>query len=329
MKANPTVEKRNIAVNVLKSPKLLAERCGCSETLLHKIACDTSIHYSTFTRPKKDGKLREITPPNKNLRFIHYKILELLYDAIPPFPERICGGLRGRSVKKHAGYHIRKNLLITMDISNFFPSTSLRMINFSLGRILQAESAQFIATLCTYKNSLPQGSPTSMLLANLCFKDIDKKMMAHCRRHKLSYSRYVDDIAISGNFNFRSHLQTIASFIEESGYRISEKKTLIMPQGTEQIVTGLSVNNNMRPCKQYIHELRETIKDCIEFCPEIIAGTFGLSVSKFKARLTGRVNYVKRFDCKIGQDLKRLLYKLWTKNKIQDSQSHHSIVTQG
>lgn len=326
MKANLTTNARETAIQILESPKLLAKLCGCNEALLHMIAHDTSAHYSTFTRLKKNGKLREITPPSKNLRFIHYKILELLYDAIPPFPARVCGGLKGRSVQKHATYHTHKDLLVTMDVSNFFPSTTLNMTKSALAKIFSQETAEFIASLCTHKDALPQGSPTSMLLSNMCFRNIDKKMALHCKKHNLTYSRYVDDIAISGNFNFRSHLQTFASFIEEAGYEVARRKTLIMPQGTEQIVTGLAVNNNMRPCKQYIHDLRETINDCMGFSPEIVASSLGLSMTKLKNRLTGRVNYVKRYDRKIGQDLKRLLYTLWTAIRVREKKYSSDVV---
>lgn len=315
MAGKQTSIKRKIAIDTLRSPELLAASSGCKLAWLDSVAHNASRYYSTFTRPKKNGKPRTITPPNKNLRDVQSNILKLLYQILPPFSHRICGGIQGRSIRQHAGFHVDKKLVITMDVENFFPSTTQEMVGMALKKAGLLESAQFIAAICCYQGALPQGSPTSMLLSNLSFLAIDSRMIAHCKRHNLNYSRYVDDIAVSGDYNFRSHLDAFSTYIVEHGYAVAKKKTLIMPQGTEQIVTGLSVNENMRPTKEYISLLRDNIDDCIELGAGVVADSLGFTITALKAKLAGRVNYVSQYDRARGVALGRKLYQLWNNEK--------------
>jgi len=306
---------RKTALEILQSPEFLARICDCKLSWLERVIENTSEFYITFEKPKKDGTPREITPPTKKLRFVQYRIMDLLYSIIPVFSQRVCGGLKGRSIRKHASYHLQKQLLVTMDVSNFFPTTTIEMVSRALEQVLNPESSRFIASLCTYNSCLPQGSPTSMLLANMCFLPIDRKMISHCKYHKLDYSRYVDDIAISGDINFESHIETFSNFIMGEGYEVATKKTKILPQGQEQIVTGLVVNCNMRPTKEYISTVRKTIEECLEVGVVLEAARLGLTVGALKSKLNGKVRYILGFDKKHGSALKRKLYQLWLKEK--------------
>lgn len=49
------------------------------------------------------------------------------------------------------------------------------------------------------KNVLPQGAPTSPLLANAVCGKLDRKLLGLAKRFNLNYSRYADDITFSGN----------------------------------------------------------------------------------------------------------------------------------
>lgn len=221
-KANPIHGKTTDSP--LRSPEALARATGKSPSWLHDVATNPDPHYSSFTRLKKGGGERIITPPDRTLRRIHSLILQNLPAHCPTFPRYVCGGLKGRSTRQHAEFHVNQNMVVTMDVEKFFPSTTTAQVAIALAAYFPEEMAEFLSGLCTHKNALPQGSPTSMFLSNLCFRRSDLKFRRHAKRHHLKYSRYVDDIAVSGPAPFRSHLDAFQSYIEESGYTVARAK---------------------------------------------------------------------------------------------------------
>ena len=105
-----------------------------------------------------------------------------------------------------------------------------------------ADVASVLTKLTTYKYKLPQGTPTSTALANLAFSAVDKRLSDLCEENNLVYTRFVDDIAISGKTDFKELSNVIVKFIVEAGYKISRKKTGYKI-GTVDI-TGVKLHNN-------------------------------------------------------------------------------------
>jgi len=66
-----------------------------------------------------------------------------------------------------------------------------------------------IISLSTYKNSTPQGFPTSPFLANIVLRGFDKKMDELAERHDCEYTRYADDITVSSKIHRKGELQHI------------------------------------------------------------------------------------------------------------------------
>src|SRR5438034_755250 len=61
-----------------------------------------------------------------------------------------------------------------------------------------AVAAALLTKLCTHDGSLPQGAPTSPRLSNLVNHRLDARLFALARKRNVAYSRYADDITISG-----------------------------------------------------------------------------------------------------------------------------------
>src|SRR5207237_8311575 len=89
---------------------------------------------------------------------------------------------------------------LNMDLADFFPS-----INF--GRVrgmlmappygVGAPAATVLAQLCCSENGLPQGAPSSPMLANMVCGRLDGELTALARKFHATYTRYGDDITIS------------------------------------------------------------------------------------------------------------------------------------
>lgn len=110
------------------------------------------------------------------------------------------------------------------------------------------------------RNVLPQGAPTSPVLANIVCQRMDYLLSAVAKRFGLKYTRYADDITFSSMHNvyqsdsdFLIELQRI---ITDQGFQIKESKTRLQKEGFRQEVTGLLVNENVNVQKRYIKQLR-------------------------------------------------------------------------
>ena len=220
--------------------------------------------YFEFTIPKKSGEERKICAPTKQLKLVQKKIaqiLELYYK-----PNAFCHGfVKGRSIVTNAEIHTNKNYVLNIDLEDFFPSIKLNRIvkaienkpfNFS------PEMAKIIARIACKDGGLPQGSPVSPLISNICCERLDIDLNAFSKINKLRYSRYADDITFSGyrrifEDNFFSDLGKIIG--GKHRFRIKESKTRIQTRNKRQEVTGVVVNDKLNVNRNYIRKLRAMI----------------------------------------------------------------------
>jgi len=73
------------------------------------------------------------------------------------------------------------------------------------------------------------------------FLESDKKLIALCKQHNLTYTRYVDDLTFSSQQDFRSILNTILEIIKDGDFNINYRKTKYK---CDQTITGVDVFNN-------------------------------------------------------------------------------------
>jgi hypothetical protein len=161
--------------------------------------------------------------------------------------------------------------------------------------------------LVTLQGCLPEGSPASPLLANLAFAHADQRFIHICRKQNLRYSRYVDDIAVSGNRDFRDLRGPFVDAIEQSRYTVADEKVCFMPRSGRQVVTGLIVNDQLRPTKEFVSNLKHDIRLCLKQGALAMSDCLGVSVGALKSQLTGRVAHVRHVDPNLGNRLRGML----------------------
>lgn len=289
----------------------VVDLCKTSVDHLKYIISNTKDFYGFFEVPKKDGGKREIRPPKKELKAVQSRIKKL-FDTFK-WPDFVQGGIKDRSIFTNAKRHTQKLMVAWLDVKRFFPSTTEAMVATALLRIgIGESSAGLMAGLCTYINALPQGAPSSVCLANLVFLETDYRFYKLCQKHNLSYSRYIDDISISGNIDIRPFKGEFIKLIKQAGYEIADNKITFAGRHARQIVNNLIVNDKIRPTKEFIGLLKEDIRDCWPGAmgPEIVANTHGLNIGQLKSNIRGRLNFLKQFDKKIYRDVRGLLVKV-------------------
>ncbi|MEQ1520815.1 MAG: reverse transcriptase domain-containing protein [Aestuariivirga sp.] len=113
-------------------------------------------------------------------------------------------------------------------------------------------------SICCYYGFLPQGAPTSPILSNMVFADIDGQLMELATKHSLRLSRYADDITFSGLGEMPKDLPNeIDSLFANSPWKISEEKKCAASLPNRLKVHGLLVHGErIRLTKGYRKRIR-------------------------------------------------------------------------
>lgn len=219
--------------------------------------------YQSFQIPKKMGGFRNISAPNPKLKGIQRRILNIIYKKYKEINSKnnICHGfLRKKSIITNANIHRNKKLVLNVDLLNFFDHFHFGRVMgyFEKNKYFQTPHgvAVILAKICCYNGKLPQGAPTSPMLTNLICQSMDCRIATLCKKYKLLYTRYADDLTFSTNdSNFQNSYQnflgTLKKIIEESGFEINNDKTRLQDQNHKQKVTGLIVNEKVNVDKNY------------------------------------------------------------------------------
>jgi retron-type reverse transcriptase len=269
--------------------------------------------YDIFQIPKKSGGFRVIEAPNDRLKLIQLWIKENIIDKI-----RISSYAKGfkqnTCIYHNALPHTRKELVINIDLKDFFPSIEYRQV-FRIFNYLgyTVEVSHLLSKLCTNtKNVLPQGAPTSPAISNVVCLKLDKRLSELAKKWHADYTRYADDITISGYKGLKSVFHLIEDIIIDEGFDINFRKLRMQYSFQKQEVTGLIVNNKVSAPKKLIKELENAIYFSKKF------GVCGhmkyISCDKafYKEHLFGIAYFVKMIELKKGEQyLKELSEIHW------------------
>lgn len=278
----------------------LARLSGSPWERLHQCVQRTADPYYTFEVRKKSGGNRRICVPAPFLRrtqiWIHKNILcspgarALLHNASTAY-DKDC------SAHKNASAHAGASWMIKLDIKDFFESISERqvyrvyrrlgypsLLAFELARLSTrffqpsssgirslrqrrwrwnaADPGKGVPYAKPYQvGHLPQGAPTSPMLANLVVRKMDADISALAFSAGATYTRYADDIVLTLLESDREAatvlLQAVGKIVTSAGFRINRKKTHVRGPGARKVVTGLTINDSKA-------RLPRSVKDEIE-----------------------------------------------------------------
>ena len=271
---------------------------------------DKCAHYVTFAIPKRSGGERLIMAPKTRLKRLQRQLNALLVSKLP-VSEYAHGFLRGHSVRTNAEPHVRKEVILRLDITDFFGTIHfgrVRGLLIALGYGYPV--ATVLAALMTEAvrqpvvvgearffppvgpRTCPQGAPTSPGLSNAVGVKMDRRLAGLARRHGFTYTRYADDLTFSGNDIAGAHaLRLLARrVVEEEGFTVNERKTQIRRNGSRQTVTGVVVNDVLGLSRQDRRRLRAAIHQYVK------ARAAGNDDRGQLARLDGKVAYVSMLN---------------------------------
>ncbi len=204
-----------------------------------------TLHYTYIKRKKKpDGtiKEREISPSVGLLKVAQINLKKFLNHRIV-LPDNIHGGVPGKSTVTHTDAHKGNKHFFYTDLEKFYPSISSRRVyNALVDQNFSPDISRILTKLVTYKGHVPQGAPTSNVISNIVFLPIDRQLRAFCKKHGITYTRYVDDLLFSSPKPFLHSTGIIIGIIISAGFMINRGKTGAKIGPTEN--TGIMINNN-------------------------------------------------------------------------------------
>ena len=230
---------------------------GISPNLLFSIIKKKENHYRRFTIEKKSGGERTIEAPRVFLKTIQRWISDYILCDLPV--HHCCHSYRGRhSIITNADIHKLNNHVGNIDIKNFFGNTTNIKLVDELMTQMSDHCVFAIEELCTLNHALPQGAPTSPQLSNFILHRFDHDMEIYATDNGINYSRYADDITISGENkdSITNAFCHASDLLARQGYQINNKKTRIASKSQQQRVTGVVVNEKLQPLRTKRKQIR-------------------------------------------------------------------------
>lgn len=140
---------------------------------------------------------RVLNPSIKRLKIIQKRLQSNILQKLE-IPEYAFGAIKGKDNISNAKKHQGKKYIFTTDLTNFFPSISHKQVfEMFVWFDFSPTVARYLTKLTTYKGKLPQGAPTSPIVANLVFVKTGKRLQEFAALNNLTFTSFVDDLTLS------------------------------------------------------------------------------------------------------------------------------------
>jgi RNA-directed DNA polymerase len=293
-------------------------------------------HYTYAWIARPDAPVRLLEQPKARLKGVQRRLLREILYAIPAHPAA-HGFVAGRSVAGHAAAHVGAPAVLRYDLEDFFVSLPAGRV-FGVLRTAGYPEAVAHALTGLMTNSvsaaawaeiprpgrpdllqahtllgrrlatphLPQGAPTSPMLANLCTFTLDRRMAGLAARLGATYTRYADDLVLSGGADLARRAPaitaTVRAIVASEGLRLNERKSRVMRAGGRQRVTGVVVNARTNVPREEFDRLKAILHNAAVHGP---ASQNRADVPDFRAHLLGRIAWVAALNPGRGARLRR------------------------
>lgn len=286
-------------------------------------------------------KHRLLEAPKPGLKRVQRKILAGILSSLPVH-DAVHGFCSGRSILTNASPHCGRAVVLRFDLRDFFPTIPTAKVHAVFRAVgFPQDVADLLTGLCTTRlpddiwdsrphpapdgndhptgvrlrqRHLPQGAPTSPMLANLCALGLDVRLTALSRELDAAYTRYADDLTISGGDELlkasgrvRRAVTTIAA---EEGFAIQPHKTRIQRRGQRQRVAGVVVNMRPNVPRGEWDRLKAILTNCVRTGPTTQNRA---SHPNFREHLRGRIAHVAMVNPARGRKLYAIFDRIdWT-----------------
>ena len=238
----------------------LEQDLGFPAKTLYGLSNNLDKHYRNTFIPKHDGSKRKLSVPDTILKKVQRSISDNILSHYP-ISRYATAYTSGSSVQKNASLHVGKQKILKLDIDGFFDHiTYSKVKDIVFCKENYSEQIRILLTmLCYYKESLPQGAPTSPAITNIIMYDFDETIGRYCEEDNISYTRYCDDMTFSGDFDEKLVIAFVKDELRKLGLFLKSRKTAVIPNTKRQTVTGIVVNEKIGLTKDYKNKIRQEV----------------------------------------------------------------------
>lgn len=240
-------------------------------------------------------KNRLLRVPSRSLMEIQRAINERILADIA-LPDSVFG-CRGRGVKQNVEAHALGRYVYVLDIRDAFPSVGCGRVKTALMAAgFDPAAAGLLTRLCTAANQLPQGAPTSNSLLNLVLAPLDQAIENRAAELGARYTRYVDDVCISGPEPLTDFVQTVERQLADDGFVHNSRKSRHWGPNSSPVITGVAIRaGKLRPVPEFLRGLSLDVRAAVQARRNALSRT----------QLLGRIAWAKYLDPDLGRSFER------------------------
>ncbi|MFW0791049.1 reverse transcriptase family protein [Gordonia sp. CPCC 205333] len=273
-------------------------------------------HYRVRRIPKRHGGFRVIEAPKERLATLQRRVLAGILNLVPAHPAA-HGFVKGRSPESFARPHSLHDNVIRIDLKHCFEHVTIGRVQTVFTAIGYSPAvSRYLAAICTTSTTpgelpiddvfhagllrnrhVPQGAPTSPALVNLALRRLDFRVAGYAKANQMNYTRYGDDLALSGDMTMGRALWVVSQVIADEGFTIHPDKVRVMGDHQRQQLTGLVVNERPRSRRSEYDALKALLHNATR------TGAAAQNHSErgdFRAYVYGRIGWVAT-----GSDIRR------------------------
>ncbi len=301
------IKQNETQINKCKNTKQLAQLLKTTPREITLLSFEPLYYH--FKIPKKHkGEFRFIEAPSIELKRLQRKLnkyLQSVYylhqsSASYGYIIKPTGVKEIKNIYTNALQHLGNTYMLNADFKDFFHQiTAKDVYRIFTGSLFNFDknTANILAKICTYKDRLPMGAPTSPALSNLYSIGLDNDLNNWARLQNITYTRFVDDLSFSSKNTpitpqFFEQINRIAL---KYHLKFNTDKTTFFGKNDKKTVTGLVLNKTVDIDPDFYKELNDDIKrlHSIIEVQHITGKTYGLGfVKEFKQQVMGKINFI-------------------------------------
>lgn len=234
--------------------KKLVVETGIGTSDARLIIATAPKRYKHYYIPKRTEGRRLIAQPSRELKALQRFLIDNYLKSFPVHKSAMAYVV-GRNIFQNAQVHRKSSVILKMDFSNFFPSLKTQDWRNYLEKHKPAwddfEREAITRLLFWGEGSLTPrclsiGAPTSPLISNLLMYDLDVVFTNLSQELAVSYTRYADDMTISGeSFDsvvaFEKKMREVVGATKSPSLQFNEDKRGVYSTAQRRMVTGLVV----------------------------------------------------------------------------------------
>lgn len=271
---------------------------GLSMRDVMRIIHNAPVRYKTYQIPKRNGGIRVISQPAREVKALQRVLVKTILDKLPVHP--CATAYRAtKSIRDNAAAHAANGPILKFDFQDFFPSILAKdwKTYCSKTSLFDDPDDIFVTTNILFYRKKPSsilrlaiGAPSSPCLSNILMNEFDTKIFDAVSKDQVTYTRYADDLTFSAPrtgflTGVKTNLFRIIAEMKSPSLTINEDKTVTATKKYRRVVTGLVLANDGKV--SIGHERKKRIRAALHH-----AGEGKLSIAE-QAYLGGLLAFVQ------------------------------------